>query len=429
MQFLTFQDQKIPLSYVTAFSYSKNSKVITNSAGYARFTGFLPPEISVRLEISIPRAMVADRNLMDDLNYMIAFEPNRESAPTHVQIGSSIIYPSLLFRVTSINKTIQCDRNGFPEIAEFDLVLSGVQCAKNEVRARKVIDNDDVPLPELTITCSGKSLKIGNNTAISSLILKPFSCECEILIGNDLDLVSDNGWLLSLVENSASLTIDGYGVFYIISASLVEGALKITASKWTKEAAMPITRTYFDKTLGEILGDVSKQNMNNSRLSIDQMVSYYMAYGSPVELVAQIVKSAGILMDSNDLGISFFNIPDAINPNIDFDLYLDDDLKTEPINSIIWRDSIHEYSIGDSVGMIIDSAFTSKSDIHARNCLKFARYMQNKIEIAAPIDTRIKHHSCFNIMKNGAAIPVMVEDYTFNFIDNIMNLELHYIAR
>jgi hypothetical protein len=431
MQFLSFQNNQIPLHYVTGFSYTKTARTALNSSGFARFLGFEPAEISVRVIVNNALAMVTGRDLHADLISLLAITPDVNSEPTQVTLGGFLIYPSLLFRVTSVNRTIASDRGGFPIEAEIDLVLSGVECAKqaSSQRAFDFTNEDVIQIPAVSLTCEGKTYTIKDDSTLSVFTLTPYSCEIEANLGADSAIVDDNSWLVTPAANNAIITIEGYGDFYAVSLNLIDGVLSIIGSVWPKETVQPLTKTYRNTTVSAILRDIFPYCKTEG---LNGVVDYCLIRSRPLQTLNRLRESAGFLTSFVEGGLTFAAIPDTLTPNIDFDLYLDEDVITEPISGIVWRDNYHEKQAGNvdkSAAYIVDSVFASNDSTHAQNCLKYAQYMQNKITITIPYDERIRQHSVFYVIKDSAAIPVMVENYVVDFLSNQMALECHYTKR
>lgn len=430
MQTLSFQNLDIPLAYITAVSYQKNARVSTNSAGFGRFMGFEPSEMSIRVAIDGARCSLTGEQFRDVLSRFLALSPQKDSEPTQVVLGGHILYPSLLYRLTSINKTVASGHNGFPYAAEFDLSLSGVACTKAETGRRALVftRDDIIELPSITIKCKGKEYVVGSETTVSQLIIKPLSCDIGLLIGDDSAIVKDSSWLTAVVDNNAEVVIEGYGRFYIVQANLVQGELSMTGSKFAPSSARVKTQTFIEQPISTVISQISGTYKGN----LDGQIDYYLMRSTPIEALRSLQESAGFLINSEDDGVSYWWIPRAFNPTIEFDLYVEEDEQTEPISGFIWDDGIIEIKAGEfesSASLRVHSVFASNSGDWAAHCLEYNKYMQNKIIVNVPVDNRIKHHSCFTIYKNTVAIKVMVEDYTIDFITNNMELELHYIAR
>lgn len=426
MQYLTFQTLEIPLVYVTGLSYAKTARLYTNDRGFSRFQGYSAPEISLRLVISPPVCSIAGDDYVDVLNKWIAAKPDYQSEPTQVKLGSTLIYPSVLFRMTSINRTFSADHGGYASALELDIVLSGVACAKAESRLAPLnaTPEDEIEFPSIEIACKGKTLKVGEAITVSTLLLRPSTAEIELLIGDDMALVKDSAWLNALVENLATVKVGNYGIWHIVSASLVEGVLTMTASKWRKSPAF--IKTYQTSTVFNVLTDILGEDAGIINVLND--VDYYLCLNlTPIEAVMELQASAGFLLDYKNDKISAVKVPSEITPKLDFALYLEEDLRTEPITGLIWMDGVnHRHVVGDNPTMTVQSVYTSASDVSARNMLVYMQYMQNKITVTTAIDTRIRHHSAFNLMKGDTAIPVMVEDYEIDWLAGTMTLELHY---
>lgn len=426
MKYLSIQDIDIPLPYVTAFSYSKVARVVQNHLGYARFRGYEPAEISVRIYISPAISMYSGTEYMDEINKYIDLQVDKESMATPVMLGGFPIYPSLKFKITSINKTVSADRNGFVESLELDLILSGVECVKEMARKRTLAVDEIDELPEVDISCNGKHYSIGSESTISEITIQPYSAVVEIILGTDSDIVNETAWLKTPAENHAVFKIKGFHEFNIVKVDLVYGILRLTGSVFDNSMAKNITKTYLDSNLFDILSDMPC----GLKVSVNEPVEYFLANGTNLDVLRQLQKSAGFLVDVKENSISVVDVPSSLESSVDLMLNVEEDLMTEPIDCVIWRDGIHEFTAGKTGTVLnVKSSFSSNSDIMAQNCLKFANYSQNSISITAPYDDRIRHHSVINLQKGSDVICAMVENFVFDLILNEMSLELHYISR
>lgn len=425
MQYLTVQNIDIPVVYVSGLSYSKQARLASNSRGFSRFRGFEPAEISLRIHISKPLADVCERDYMADIRSILSIEPVKDSDPTQFIYAQHILYPSLMFRITSMTWTAQADINGNIYDFEADLSLSGVECVKGEVnrRALRFTAEEQIELPDIEITCKGASYQIGNDSAVASFVLRPESAEIEVILGTDLTIIKDTPWLNDLVENEATLEISGYGAFYIVESNLVDGFLSLRGSKWPKQHEK--TETYQDTDLSTILKSLAPQ----AGVHVSGQISHYLRRGGALSSIMDIQASAGFIVDFGANTPQFRPVPDYITPAVDFDLYVDEDIATEMITGLVWADGEHEVIAGSNPSIKVDSVFSSTSAKHAANCLAFAQYMQNSIRVEIPIDERIRHHSAMNIIKNDKKIACMVEDYVIDFALGVMTLDLHYLER
>lgn len=418
---LTFQNLEIPIAYITALSYSKRARTHTTSRGFAQFLGFDAAEISLRVEVSYARATAAGRDFDEDLGKLLSLEVAVDSIPTQVVLAGHILYPSLEFRATSITRTIAADHNGAPYACEADITLSGVSVTKAETGRRALTLDEDATLPTVTITCKGASLEVGAEVAVSRLELHPDRLDAEFLIGDDSKIVEDAPWLIDLVQNEASISVGDYGSFYIVSASLVDGVLTVGASIWKKQNQLIMT--FRNQPLGGILKTIYPQ----SRASVTGDVGYYLATGSALDCIRQLQSSAGFLIDYRN-GVHFVDVPSAIVPGEGANLYIDEDLATEEITGLIWKDTKATYTAGTNPTVTVQSAFTA-SDGYAERCLSYYRYMQNSITLTTAIDPRIRHHSAIGISKDAQIIPCMVEDYVIDFVGGVMTVDCHYVDR
>lgn len=418
---LTFQNLDIPIAYITALSYSKRARTHTTSRGFAQFLGFDAAEISLRVEVSYARATAAGRDFNEDLGKLLSLEVAVDSIPTQVVLAGHILYPSLEFRVTSITRTIAADHNGAPFMCEADITLSGVSVVKAETGRRALtLDADDI-MPTVIITCKGASLEVGAEIAVSRLELHPDRLDAEFLIGDDSKIVEDAPWLIDLVRNEATISVGDYGSFYIVSASLVDGVLAVGASIWQKQNQLIMT--FRNRSLSGVLKTIYPQ----AKASVTGDVGYFLATGSALDCIRQLQSSAGFLIDYRN-GIHFVDVPSVIVPEEGANLYIDEDLATEEITGLIWKDTKATYTAGTNPTVTVQSAFTA-SDGYASRCLSYYRYMQNSITLTTAIDPRIRHHSAIGISKDAQIIPCMVEDYVIDFVGGVMTIDCHYVDR
>ena len=422
MHELTVQGLTFPAAYITALSYSKRARTYVNSRGYARFRGYDSSEISLRVTVDRARAMLAERDFEADVHSYLNLSPIPDSTPTIVSFAGHLLYPSLQFRVSSVTCTVESDQNGFPVAMEADITLSGVAVTKYETTTQAVASDDDVSVPAVTIRCKGKSLKVELDVKLSKLIMHPDYGEMEVVLGNDQQIAKDDPWMLDLVKSGATVSIDGYGEYYIISANLVDGVLSTQLSAWKK--LEPVVCSFSDATLNVILHRLYPGGVSIGSLG---QVDYAMLIGEPRSIIASLQESAGFLIDYRD-GVSFVPVPNSITPEDDFDVYLDDDLSTEEITGLIWSDSSTTHTAGSSPSVHVRSCFQSANGF-ADECLAYYRYMQNSIKITMAIDPRIRHHSAITVVKDDARIPCMVEDYEIDFIGGVMTVDAHYVDR
>ena len=422
MHELTVQGLTFPTAYITALSYAKRARTYVNSRGFARFRGYDSSEISLRITVDRARAMLAERDFEADVHLYLNLSPIPDSTPTIVSFAGHLLYPSLQFRVSSVTCTVESDQNGFPVAMEADITLSGVAVTKYETTTKAVASDDDDAVPAVTIRCKGKSLKVELDVKLSKLIMHPDYGEMEVVLGNDQQIVQDAPWMIDLVKNGATVSIDGYGEYFIVAANLVDGVLSVQLSAWKK--LEPVVRSFSDSTLNVILHRLYPGGVSIGSLG---QVDYAMLIGEPRSIIASLQESAGFLIDYRD-GISFVPVPKSITPEDDFDVYLDDDLSTEEITGLIWSDSSASHTAGSSPSVHIRSCFQSSRGF-AERCLDYYRYMQNSIRITMAIDPRIRHHSAITVVKDDTRIPCMVEDYEIDFIGGVMTIDAHYVDR
>lgn len=425
MQYLSVQNIDIPVVYVSGLSYSKQARLATNARGYSQFRGFESAEISLRISLKKAIADACGRDFRVDLQALLSIQPIKDSIPTEFIYANHILYPSLLFRLTSNTWTAQADHNGNIYEAECDFTFAGVECKKGEAvrRALQFTLDYQITLPDITLSCKGASYTIGESSSVASFVLRPEAAEIDVIIGTDLNVVMDAPWLMALVENEATIDIGDYGRFYVVESNLVAGILILKASRWPKQEEKTIT--YQDTDLSVILASLAPQ----AGVHASGQISHYLRRGGALASIMELQSAAGFIVDYGANTPQFRRVPEIIAPTIDFDLYVEDDIATELITGLVWADGEHEYIAGENPSLKINSCFSSTTAKHAANCLAYAQYIQNSIIVDIPIDERIKHHSAFNLLKNDKKIACMVEDYVIDFISGVMTLDLHYVGR
>lgn len=419
---ITVQDFMFPCAFVNALSYAKTSRVVTDWRGESRFRGYERGEISLRLAISPAICEAVGEDFVGWVEAFDSITPQKASVPTVFAFNGYPLNGSLLYALTSVNRSQATDGLGVYQY-ELDLVFSGVSACKEKVRDRALIfaqDERNTSLPILTLTCGEKSLEVKENTSISELTLTEKGCSATIFIGEGLKNVPRD-WMTRLVENQGTIQVDGYSKFFITSASIVDDELRITGSCFDISYNKFDQFTLFNKTISNIFSDFTTSK------EVDFTTNYLFYSGTKKELLEKIQESSGFLIDYYNKKI--LPVPDSINSDFIFSFYYDDDLKTEPITGLSWYDSVNKFDVGSSTGAVreVKSVYHSQSSSPADSCFKWAKLMQNEIIIEAPIDPRIRQFSCFNISKNNTQIPVMVTSFELDFISDTMKLTVNYL--
>ena len=419
---IAVQDFTFPCAFINALSYGKACRVSTDWRGYNRFRGYEKSEISLRLRITPAVCEAAGEDFAQWVERFDSIAPEKASSPSVFFFNGYPLCASLLFALTSVNRTSVCDSLG-TYVYELDLVFSGVSACKEKVRDRALIfDTGETlsALPTITLESEGKSLEVKENVSVSALTVSEKGCELSLFIGEGLKTVSRD-WMTGLVDNGGTITIEGYHRFFVTSASIVDDELKITGSIFEVSYNKYSQFSLFNKTISNIFEDFEVDS------KCDFTTSYLFYSGTKKELLDKIQQSSGFLIDYYNKKI--ISVPDTINTNLIFNYYYDDDLKTEPITGVTWYDNVNRFEVGDNAGSVreVRSVYHASTSSPAESCLRWSKMMQNEIIIEAPIDPRIRQYSAFNVIKNNTQIPVIVSAFELDFINNSMRLTLNYL--
>lgn len=416
--YVSCQNYAIPCAFVSALSYTKTARTAQDNRGFNRSLGYEPGEISVRVRFdrALCEAVGEDYNAW--LNTARELEPRKQSTPTPFYLNGNPLYASLLFALTSVNRTDSTDVIGDVFAVELDLVFSGVACAKEMSRDRALVFGDDasIAIPTVMIECNGKTIAIESAQVITQFKRTERGGVITVCIGTDENIIPRD-WMTPIMEKRGFVIIDGFR-YFIFMANLVDEALTLYYSVFDASWTGYKTKTYRSATVGDVfpsLDDIT-----------DVQIDWFVFNGDKIETLERVAESLGFLVDFPLMAC--VPVPDKLTTNNSFVFYVSEDLQTQPIGRVVWRDGRHEYSAGDGENVYYVDAVCCVNDSRvAQRCLKRCRYMQNRITITAPIEPTIKQHSVFNIIKGDQAIPVMVEAFEFDYMTNQMTLDLHYL--
>ena len=142
--------------------------------------------------------------------------------------------------------------------------------------------------------------------------------------------------------------------------------------------------------------------------------------------------SLGYLVGLRKDKIFLYDTPDIIaKGNVVYDFVLDEDTMTRPYTKVIIRDGYGEYKAGNDDGeTFFVNALCRVTPDTAENVLKYVRFNQNMITLTIPLEKRINIGSivCVNVGDNKILNCVCTE-FDIDFLENSMQLELHYINR
>jgi hypothetical protein len=399
--------------------------------GYVSSRGFEPAEISVKVHFDFATSNALGIDAQSIYTGLINLTTDRLSPSGVLYLDTHPIYPELEFTPTNINKTFVTDESG-SEIIELDIIFSGVKAVK-EVNRENVLRLEPVTaIPEVVLSVDGKDLVVQDSCAISAFTTTPDSISLSFEIGSDTEIVSRDGFLIKLLNNGviqASLP-QGETKYYVITADLVDNALVLTGSVLPPTSQQAITKTYQNTTLKAIIQDLSRIAGVECNCLIDGRVDYYFAFGAPIQCIRYLQASAGFILSWRHGVLTCADVPDNLSASLELQyIEMTQDGGDEPIRGVYWTDGITRATVGDldNTSMTVYSAFRSVDGLdYARECLKFAQYNHNRIILNMNIMDNLDAHSVVFVRSNGQDLSCMAEWIEFDWINNTMQVELHY---
>lgn len=421
----------VPLMCVQSISWQKKSRLVTHVGGYVSSRGYEPAEISVKIQVNY--TILKQLGMDADSIYSTIRDvvTDRKSISGVFYIGGYPIYPELEFTPTNINKTYITD-TAKTGIIDVDMVFSGVKCVKEVVRERALELDPVLAIPELVLSVGEKELVIQDSLSLNEFVTQPDSITFTLSIGSDMDLVSRDGFLDALLENGV-VTADlpqGKTKYYIVDASLVEEQLSVTGSIYPRQALKVLTRTYQDTSLKAILEDLANEAGIDIICKTDGDISYYCAFGNPVQCIKELQTSAGFIMSYRQGKLTCVNVPEYIDGQQELEyLEITQDSGTEPLRGVYWFDGVNQITAGvlDATAQKIYSVFRSNDKSYADRCLKFMQYQGKVISVSTDIEQNIDSHSAVWVRSNDKEIQCVVEWYELDWLNNTARYELHYV--
>lgn len=420
------------MALVQSVSWTKKAKTITHGGGYISSRGFEAAEISVKVGLNPGVCVSFGLDFKELWERLTGYVTDKTSNTDKFYLSGNPIYPELEFTPTNINKTFLADSNGSPCELDMDMVFSGVKASKEVSRNKALEIETNTMMPELTISVGSNTLKILDCFHVNSFVTTPDSIAVELSCGTDMDLVSRNGFLTSLIKGGM-ITADlpqGETSFYIISADLADESLAITGSIYPPEALKGITKTYQNTTLKEILLDLCEQAAIECNCVADGVIDYYLAFGNPLQCLKELQEASGFLMSYRQGRLTVAFVPDLISGKYDLEYAeMNADSGLEKTRGCYWYDGINKLESGtlDQTALRIKSPFRSSDTRWASECLKYNRYMQNTIIVNRDIIENIASHSAITVRSNDQSVDALVENYSCDWVNWLEELELHYV--
>ena len=424
----------IPLPFVSSVSWAKTAKVVKHNGGYISARGYEATEISVKAKLNPAICSTFGYDYQEMLDTFRNLRADRLGLSSVFYFGGFPIYPEVEFAITNINRTYIADQTGKPYEMDMDLIFSGVKAVKEVCRQRALSIEDSTTVPDVILSVGNKQLVVKDSFQITNFITAPDSVALSLAIGSDMDLVSRDGFLQSLLDGG-TIIVDlpqGKTTFYIISADLVDEGLELAGSFYPPQAMQSLVKTYQNTDISAIILDLAKLAGVECECKVRGQITYYQAVGSPLICLKELQQSAGFLISFRQNKLYIVQVPTQIVGK--YDLEYDDlssDTDRETVKGVYWQDGLHHYKAGtvDYTSTHIRSYFTSDDSKWAEECLKFARYSNNAIQIEKDILESIVQHSAITLRSNDSIVDCLADYPTFDWLNWVMNIECKYISR
>lgn len=428
MYYVEFNSKKLPIEFVSAFSYTKKARLAEHSDQSVTPLGFEAAELSLRLIItpSLCSAFGVDyaQTLQDIKNLGIS----RKALPTAVKLGNFQPLRELLFVPTSVHYTTDNDAQNY----EFDITLSGIKCAQASTnsRAAGAIEIAQL-LPKVILSAGGKELEIKEEITIYKLIETPDGCELGLVVGNDSEITKDSSWKTALV-NGGKVRIEAAFTteYYITSADLEDGILQITASIYPPAAFEATTAQYSETTLQAVLNDICRRAGIPCAVKVSGSLDYCLFQCTPLEMLQQLQDSAGFLIAAQSGKLTFADVPKNKGEYSPIESILTENIDIEPISGIIWNDGVNEFEqkTTDSGSIqYINSCFRCNNNEYAQKRLMLARYWSRSFAAEMPLNSRIVQYSAISVQTTGNLHIGVVDFYQKDYINNMMHIDVHVL--
>jgi hypothetical protein len=359
---------------------------------------------------------------------------DRLGASSVFYYGDFPIYPELEFAITNINRTYIADTTGKPYEMDMDIIFSGVKAVKEVCRQRALSIEDSTTVPDVILKVGNKQLVVKDSFQITNFITAPDSIALSLAIGSDMDLVSRDGFLQSLLDGG-TVIVDlpqGKTAFYIISADLVDESLELAGSFYPPQAMQSIVKTYQNTDISNIITDLCNIANIECECKVRGKVDYYQAIGSPLICLKELQHSAGFLISFRQNKLFVVPVPTEIVGQVDIEYDdLSSDTDREITKGLYWQDGLHHYKAGkvDYTSIYISSHFSSSDSKWAQECLNYQRYSNNVIQIERDIMENVIQHSKITLRSNDSIVDCLCDYPTFDWLNWTMNIECRYVKK
>lgn len=387
---------KIPLVLCSGLSWTRTSRTAERTGGYIVPLGFETVEVSVRVVYNYGVVYSLGLDAASLYRSLSMLATDCSDNPDRLVVGGFEPLPSLLFALTSCNRTQVVDASFDPSM-ELDLVFSGVRCKKEAARSECLSEEPSGQIPEIIIKRGEKSISLKDSYSISNCIQRDNSLSLSFVVRDDLSIVDRDGFLNKLVDGKAVCLFNDL-IYHIISSSIDSNEVSLECSMWPIEAQKPFIKTYRDTTLKSVISDLAAKAGVKIDCRIDGKVDYFLNSQSPMDSIASLIESTGALSFWRKDELLVVKTPSFIQSSEVLEAYTTaSNEETEPITSCVWSDGIVSSVAGDSSGAGISIYSVYHGEEKATECLKKAQFNQHSIQCSCQASSSIQPGSAFGV--------------------------------
>lgn len=395
---------RVPLTMVSGVSWSESARTVEKRGGYQTSIGKEAVTISARVTFtpSVASLTYSTEQGLNGLYYVLTgLATDCVDEPARLLIGDFEPVPSMLFALTSCNKTQVYDPRFDPSM-EMDLVFSGVRCVKEESRNKSLTEQETSgQLPDITIKRGGKELAIRDSYNVDNLIIRDSSVEIGFTVRDDLTIINRDGYFVDLTDGETRVVVDK-NEYYIVAASVEANRVELVGSFWPVDSQKAFVKTYRDTTLKDLFSDLAKRAGIQADIRVEGGVMYYLNATSPMESITDVAESCGANLYWRNGKLLVVDVPEILGKGIELEAQIDSkNSGDEVISSCVWIDTLIKDVAGSSSGRSTSISSVYRGESRASQCLKRAVFRQNTIEVECPIALGVEQ---------GATVSVQVAD-------------------
>ena len=410
---------RVPLTMVSGVSWTETARTVEKTGGYTRATGKEAVTISARVTFNpaVASLTYSTEQGLNGLYYILnGLATDCVDEPARLLIGDFEPVPSMLFALTSCNKTQNYDPRFDPSM-EMDLVFSGVRCVKEESRNKSLSDKETAgQLPDITIKRGTKELAIRDSYNVDNLIIRDSSVEIGFTVRDDLTIINRDGYFVDLTDGETRVVVDK-NEYYIVAASVEANRVEIIGSFWPVDSQKAFVHTYRDTTLKDLFSDLAKRAGIKADIRVEGSVSYYLNATSPMESITEVAESCGANLYWRNGKLLVVDVPEILGKGVELEAQIDaSNDSQEVISSAVWVDTLTKDVAGDDGGESVSVSSVYRGEGKAKACLARAKFRQHTIKVECPVALGVEQGATVTVQVADAMVSGIVIGFEADFM-------------